>query len=166
MDALEFYHNGQQVQYISYLHVYCGCEFNADKRIWGEQNNASFADVIRHFREYAYYQVHYSLSNLIDLGNDQQPDIGRHVGCLLADYSGNIYFAGISQCYLLANKNLLPSCCDRNYQIILQQMYIQALLYLNTLGFGDVTQVIKQCILQMLSYDIHYRRASIDWHSK
>jgi hypothetical protein len=87
MDAPEFYHNGKLVQYISYLQVYCGCDFNADKRTWREQNNASFADVIRHFREYAYDLNYYSLCNLTDLGNDKIPN-RWHCGFLLADYSG------------------------------------------------------------------------------
>jgi hypothetical protein len=164
MDAPEFYHNGKLVCYVSYLHVYSGCDFNTNKSTWREQNNASFVDVIRHFREYTSHQVHYSLSNLIDLGNDQQPNIDWRVGCLLADYSSNIYFAGISQCYLVAEKRLLPNYCDKNYQVLLRQMYTQALLYLRVLELGDVAQVIKQCILQMLSYDIHYRRESINWH--
>jgi hypothetical protein len=164
MDAPEFYHNGQRVQYISYLQVYSGCDFNADKRTWREQHAGAFADVIRHFREYTSHQD-YSLCDLTDLGNDHQPNIEWYIiGCLLADYSGNIYFAGISHCYLITGRDLLQIRCDRNYRAILQQIYTQALFYLDTLELGDVAQVIKQCVLQMLSYDIHYKRASINWH--
>jgi hypothetical protein len=101
---------------------------------------------------------------VIDLGDARS---GQYCsGCLLADYDGNIYFAGIDPRCWIRHNNIMIDQCDKNYQIILQQMYTQALLYLEALELGDVTQVIKQCVFQMLSYDIHYRRESINWHSK
>jgi hypothetical protein len=136
----------------------------ADRYLWKEQNNTSFSNIIRYFGEYFLRGQSYSLQNVIDLGDDLLPRNSDVCGCLLADYSGNVYFAGISQHYWLANKYLLRSHCNSNYQAILQQIYTKILLYLNTLELGDVTSVIKQYTLHMITYDVQSRRQSINWH--
>jgi hypothetical protein len=166
MEAPKFYHNGKLVHYISHMPVVSIVD-DPVKFAWRTHNDVSDADVIRHFGQYSdRRRVVHSLQGVIDLGNDQQPDIGWHVGCLLADYDGNIYFAGINPWCWIRQDNTLIDQCDKKHKLILQQMYTLALFYLEALELGDVTQVIKQYILQMLSYDIHYRRESINWHRK
>jgi hypothetical protein len=165
MEAPKFYHNGKLVHYISHLPV-LSIIYDPEKTTWGKQDNVSDADTIRYYGQYigCAYGVR-SLQGVIDLGNDNNIRHDRYnSGCLLADYGGNVYFAGISSFYWFSCNGIMSNYCDKNYKLILQQMYTSTLLYLGTLEFGDVTQVIKQYIFQMLSYDIHYRRASIDWH--
>jgi hypothetical protein len=162
MERPEFHHSGQRVQYISYLRVFSGMAEQTNRYLWKIQNNISCSNIIRHFGDYFLHGQSYSLQNVIDLGDDLSYD-AVVCGCLLASYSGNIYFAGIGNKYFMKDDPLM-TWCNSNYQAILQQMYTKILLYLNTLELGDVTSIIKQYTLHMITYDVHCRRQLIDWH--